>query len=310
MKIVEVVDQPNNDIALNLGFPVSQKLFYDSAKQKGYVPNGPSQTNPIMYVKSKNGVKTEIKVIKQNWYFVSGYGLTPEEITYLKTAFSESGFQIVDTRGGKNPYIIIKGNANAPDQILKEFWEIVRKTEDIKEIQKQIMLRGMSSLVPPSDFRYFYGIATQLYYAVRFGLPHMLPRGGSDGSSPGSFDIKDHLLVKGVSPNGKKQIDRTGKAYREHVVPSDLILRKSVEIAKQSGMTAKERIREIAKLLKKYLIIVLISNEEAYNIDYELKWKTTMPPGWNWGDDPYARLTQAGIAVEAFSIKESDQGNF
>ena len=56
-------------------------------------------------------------------------------------------------------------------------------------------------------------------------------------------------------------------------------------------------IKSVAKLIKKYLKIVYISEENAFKLDYEFNLKTRMPKDWSWGDDIFARLKEANIKI-------------
>ena len=52
-------------------------------------------------------------------------------------------------------------------------------------------------------------------------------------------------------------------------------------------------------IIKSNLFILRIGDEEAYKLDIELGLRTTMPEGWNFGQDVYSRITFAGIQLEA-----------
>lgn len=55
---------------------------------------------------------------------------------------------------------------------------------------------------------------------------------------------------------------------------------------------------EVASLMKKYLRVADITKDEARRMDYELGWKTTMPPGWSFETGAVmARLDHAGIEL-------------
>jgi hypothetical protein len=97
----------------------------------------------------------------------------------------------------------------------------------------------------------------------------------------------------GYSIKGRLQ-ELSGKsAYREHIVPCTLIERKAIEMFK-SGNT----VEEVAEMIKSNLLILRISDEEAYKLDIELGLRTVMPEGWDFGHDVYSRITFAGIQLE------------
>jgi hypothetical protein len=60
----------------------------------------------------------------------------------------------------------------------------------------------------------------------------------------------------------------------------------------------KRPVTEIAQMIKNNLAIVLITNEEADKLDNELDMQTSMPEGWKFGDDIFARLKVAGIELK------------
>ncbi len=62
-------------------------------------------------------------------------------------------------------------------------------------------------------------------------------------------------------------------------------------------------IEDVSKMIERHLAIVLISDQERDMLDNKCGWKTVMPGGWSFGsDDPFARLTLAGIEIITSSI--------
>jgi len=100
--------------------------------------------------------------------------------------------------------------------------------------------------------------------------------------------IADSYVIKGKSLNGG--------TYREHIVPC-VMIRDRAYLMFNNGYT----IEDVADMIEKNLIIILLTKQEREKIDNELKLKTKMPDGWQFGDDPYARLKMANIEVELFS---------
>jgi hypothetical protein len=81
--------------------------------------------------------------------------------------------------------------------------------------------------------------------------------------------------------------------YREHIVPCIMIFNQAVT------MTMDNRpVTEIAQMIKNNLAIVLITNEEAQLLDNELDLQTSMPEGWTFGDNVFARLDFAKILLK------------
>jgi hypothetical protein len=60
----------------------------------------------------------------------------------------------------------------------------------------------------------------------------------------------------------------------------------------------KRSVTEIAQMIKNNLAIVLITNEEAELLDNELDLQTSMPEGWEFGHDVFARLNIAQIKLK------------
>ncbi len=84
-------------------------------------------------------------------------------------------------------------------------------------------------------------------------------------------------------------IERT---YREHLVPCVMIHNHIIEMI-QSDKT----LTEVAKVISHHLKIAYIKPDEAKTLDYEMKLRTSMPNGWNWGDSIMARLNAAQIEL-------------
>lgn len=83
------------------------------------------------------------------------------------------------------------------------------------------------------------------------------------------------------------------KKYREHLVPCIFLHKKIIQMI----LNENASIKSVAKLIKKYLKIVYISEENAFKLDYEFNLKTRMPKDWSWGDDIFARLKEANIKI-------------
>jgi hypothetical protein len=60
----------------------------------------------------------------------------------------------------------------------------------------------------------------------------------------------------------------------------------------------KRSVTEVAQMIKNNLAIVLITNEEAELLDNELDLQTSMPEGWLFGQDVFARLNIAQIQLK------------
>jgi hypothetical protein len=84
-----------------------------------------------------------------------------------------------------------------------------------------------------------------------------------------------------------------GGGYKEHLVPCAMLRNHAFEMYWDN-----KSIEDVALMLEKFLRIAHITSEEARRIDFEHKWKSTMPPGWNFETgSATARLTGAGIEL-------------
>ena len=79
------------------------------------------------------------------------------------------------------------------------------------------------------------------------------------------------------------------RTYREHVVPCDFLLRRTIEM-----YNGGSKVDDVALMLKENLKIAYIDPKDAKRIDELKKWRTKMPDGWQWGDNIYERLDQSG----------------
>lgn len=115
-------------------------------------------------------------------------------------------------------------------------------------------------------------------------------KGSSDTRLLEAFFLPDEFTIVGRS----RQHDGFGR--REHVVPRLVIVRECHRML-EAGATDEE----IARFLREHVRIVLISNEECERLDRkaELGLRQTMPEGWTFGDDLFARLRRAEIEWEA-----------
>lgn len=191
------------------------------------------------------------------------------------------------------------------------------KSLSIKQVSKS---RNAGSLINRNitQSNYYIGVATMIYVAVRFGLKNIVPRGGKDGSSQGTFDLNDHGITVGISAAAKKMVDENQKPYREHAVPCDFIIKKAIQMIKEETPKSLEPgsgsgkimdphqlinvdlIGRVAKMIKRDLVIVLITQEERKKIDFDLGLLSAMPEGDAWDPltgDVLSRLKAGGIRI-------------
>jgi len=84
-----------------------------------------------------------------------------------------------------------------------------------------------------------------------------------------------------------------GAGHKEHLVPCALLRNRAFEM-----YWDKKSVEDVSVMLEQFLQIAHITAEEARQLDYEHKWKTTMPTGWSFETgSAMARLTGAGIEL-------------
>lgn len=260
---------------------ISFELFKASCEERGYTDRVyQEQNNCVLY--TNNGVKCEIK---KNHYTV-GWLAKPEDVAEMRKRILEQGFtekigKRSESRKDAKDFI----NINFDGDILENFWIIVGTIEAIETIVKKI--RGQAIKPIPrevSERNIFEKIAKRFKYFIDsedgFGLENT--RALLEG------DSIDHLITIGESVNRTKE-----NTYREHIVPCILIYNQAVTMTMD-----KRPVTEVAQMIKSNLAIVLITNEEATKLDNELDMQTSMPEGWKFGDDIFARLTTGDIKLK------------
>jgi len=101
--------------------------------------------------------------------------------------------------------------------------------------------------------------------------------------------VPDEFVIWGTSVRGGK--------YREHAVPCSVLRDRCFEMFRAGAC-----IDDVAKFIGDHLKIVLITTEEAEQLNVHMKLKNTMPPDWTPGGDVFARFTAAGITIQAVEL--------
>ena len=140
------------------------------------------------------------------------------------------------------------------------------------------------------DQSYFDDVAQIIHFSSRENLKW--PFEGSFRKTLG-FDSVDRLITIGHSQLALSE--KANELWREHVVPVVMIKRKVYEMAKNHAPP-----RVISEFLKAHLAILIITRKEADLMDRQLtesneSLRTSMPEGWDWGQDPLARIKAVGI---------------
>lgn len=260
---------------------ISFKLFKNSCEERGYTERVyEEQNNCVLY--TNNGVKCEIK---KNHYTV-GWLARPEDVAEMRKQILGQGF-IEKTGKRSEKRKDAKDFINIPfdGDVLENFWVIVGTIEAIETIVRKVRSQAIKPIPREvSERNIFEKIAKRFKYFIDsedgFGLENT--RALLEG------DSIDHLITIGESVKRTKE-----NTYREHIVPCILIYNQAVTMTME-----KRSVTEVAQMIKNNLAIVLITNEEAELLDNELDMQTSMPEGWKFGNDVFARLTTAQIQLK------------
>jgi hypothetical protein len=81
--------------------------------------------------------------------------------------------------------------------------------------------------------------------------------------------------------------------HGEHVIPLSMVFNRWLELIDEAVSPEDQR-----AFLEHHLEVVWITVAEQQKLDRELKLKSKMPDGWEWGHSKYARLESAEIGLE------------
>jgi hypothetical protein len=260
---------------------ISFKLFKISCEDRGYTERV-YETPGVCVLYSNNGIKCEIK----KKHYTIGWDAKPEYVKVMREKFVDAGF--TETRGKRaEKRKDDRDFMNIPfdGDVLENFWVLVGIIESIESIVKKV--RGQAIKPIPREIgerNIFEKIAKRFKFYLdnedSFALDKW--RDQLEG------DSIDYLITVGESVHRTKE-----NTYREHIVPCVLIYNQIMTM-----LIEKRSVTEVAQMIKNNLAIVLITNEEADLLDNELDMQTTMPEGWEFGDNVFARLTTANIKLK------------
>jgi hypothetical protein len=212
------------------------------------------------------------------------------------TAFTKNGKEFF-MDGGK-PSLPMTGSK---DQRLDNFFKSLPYIENMGNVA--IANRGSSASAKflvsrvSTPVRYYLGAASLIYIATRFGLPHLVPRGGGDSES--TFDIKRDFISVGITEEGYKDYEDGREPYYEHAVPCNVIQKAAIEMVKENKsqkLVDEELIMKIANMIKRNLLIVRTGHKQSADMDKIHR--QTMPSDWDpLTGDPLQRFVDLGIKV-------------
>ena len=236
------------------------EVFADACDIRGYVPV--KQDANLFYVKTKNGVKHEVKFIKRHGLvFVMGYGRCEDDIIALKENLTEVGYEIVND-SMKAIFV--------PFTNMDDFFDLASMIENIDGIVAKSRGRAYSSI---NRKGLFANIATVMKTMFDTGMFGMMNRGVFDA-------VDDIIALNEKTPSNN---------YREHIVPCVMIIDEAFRMFDEDDAS----VAEVAAMIQQNLFVVHIPGSEATRLD--AVYKTTMPEGWKFGDSVFARLDAMGI---------------
>lgn len=260
---------------------ISFDAFKQSCNERGYTERI-FEDRGVLVLYSNNGIKCEIK---KNHYTI-GWLAKPEDVTVMRQKFIEAGYtEKIGKRSEKRKDAKDFINVHFDGEILETFWELVGIIESIETIVRKVRGQAIKPIAREvSERNIFEKIAKRFRYFIDaedgFGLENT--RALLEG------DSIDHLITIGESTKRTKE-----NTYREHIVPCILIYNEAITMT-----TNKRPVTEVAQMIKNNLAIVLITKEEAEKLDGELDMQTSMPEGWQFGDNVFARLDVAKIQLK------------
>ena len=237
------------------------------------------ESNGITGFQTDWGVCGLVNGIKLEWNtrdscLKVGWGNSDDDLAAIKSSLKKANL----TFGGKK-YPVIKEvtlqNYESLIEWAKNFEEAIASPAVQRDVYGKIEKPDLGTLCVSNL------IAKRVKYAVDNQDPGVLIRDLMD-SVDGQITIAQSVNYK----NGN------GPRYREHAVPCDLIYREAVAMYERGA-----ELYEISAMIKQYLLIVLITPEEAHLLDTQLGLKTEMPIGWKLGHCPFARFSFAGIEL-------------
>lgn len=260
--------------------PIEYELFETYCNTRGYKAKDQRLDKTpanIFSTYTRNNVKVEVKVTRNKACYAAGFGLNDYKLNFLKVQLEDKGMVVLQ-RMAKFLKVQISND------VIDGFNTLVTIIENIDElIQRHRASRFYEAQYDDSVFMY---VATDINNMLKYKPP------GSPWSRGKIFDDIDKMITIGYSQKGMDQELNGKAAYREHIVPIDWCISKAFNMY-QNGSS----IKEVAQMFKRNIFVARISDEEQYLLDNKLGLRTTMPEGFDDGDDPMARLNAAGIKI-------------
>jgi len=234
----------------------------DTVAEAGYelTHRSPDKYN-LLVVKLHNGIEVQVRQVK-NFGPIIIAAYRHKQLDLVKQWFTENGYDKPEK--GWMPEICI----NTTYRSIHNFIAICKHLEDIDGIIDTIRGRTIDKE------NYFMNVAKLIKQTVDMKSTGFLDRG--------MFDKVDNLISvnKPLSEN----------SYREHVVPCTMILDNAIKMFEDNKTE-----EDVAQMIEDNLKIVHITKDQAKHLDIDLGLRTSMPDGWAFGDNIFARLDVAEI---------------
>ena len=267
---------------MKIGTPkTDNKLLYDSLMSRadlsvrkgnrcfGKIPDGPNEVSHIIITTAKKDVEIEVMVIHSQ-IVISVSTTKGDRSDEVHLDFVRKITDYLGIEGGYSPYT--KDDEKNPRYYSEN---IIEEALDMKSIlESWDELEDSGSTWKTTNFDKRISNICKIIEIAMSCVPY-------DTGLLDRFFVDP--LTSRVAVNKKDEVLMWG----EHIVPIDLLFRLSCEFIKQGGTAL-----ELEKLWEDNLKVLYISKELQETIDYKLKLQTTMPEGWELGDDPMARIVE------------------
>ena len=228
------------------------------AVERGYVLNRQVGQTEIWSVRSSNKVKVEIKFPSSGPEYVMGYGLDDDDLDYLNES--------LDLEWKKRPRRWLR----AEFKDIPTFWKIVEAIEETS-------VEGKGNRQTTQLFPITYDpVAIAKMYRVVIETKNQTMLNNHRAMLQADSHDNAISLNKKTAEND----------YREHVVPCVMIHNKVVDMINIEGATDFE----VAKFIDENMKIMHIPTDAANRLDGPMGLRTSMPKGWEWGDNILARV--------------------
>ena len=255
---------------------VSDEEFEKQAQARGYAVKRQLNRPDLLIVYTKNN-NVKVEISKNKYHYIAGYGTNPADRQLIKDQLDELGLLLEKRRGRSLVYVEYNG--------MEGFWQLVELIENIDAIKTKILGRSTKVYAGEiADRDIFLKIAKTYAFALENEHQRLL----DTSRTLLEADTIDHLITKGRSHRCSDDNLR-----REHIVPCVMIHNEAIRMLQRD-----KTISEVAQMVESNLGIVLLDAAEAQHIDLTLGLRTKMPSGWQFGDDPYARLHAGGITFD------------